>query len=67
VLNAFRHKGIAQFLFVQMEAYIKGMGIDEYFLVLADNSDAQNLYRSIKDVEISSHDVLRKRIAVSKL
>ena len=62
VLKEFRHQGIAQFLFAQMAAYIKAMGIDEYFLLMAENSEAQSFYRSIKGADISSYDVLRASV-----
>ena len=62
VLKEFRHKGIAQFLFAQMESYIKKIGINEYFLLMADNTEAQNFYRSIDGTEIYNHDVLRKNV-----
>jgi len=62
VLKEFRHQGIAQFLFSQMESYINAMGINEYFLLLAENNEAQSFYRSITGAEISKYDVLRKHL-----
>jgi len=62
VLKEFRHEGIAQFLFAQMESYLKEIGIDEYFLLMADNAEAQKFYRSIEGTEIGNHDVLRKNV-----
>ena len=59
VLKEFRHQGVAQLLFSQMEAYIKEMGIGEYFLLMAENAEAQSFYRNIKGAEIKKYDVLR--------
>ena len=62
VLKEYRHKGIAQFLFTQMGEYLKGLGIHEYFLHMANNSDAQRFYRSLSGAVIESCDVLRMRV-----
>ena len=62
VLKEFRHQGIAQLLFSQMEAYIEKMGINEYFLLMAKNAEAQNFYRNMVAEEIENHDILRKRL-----
>jgi len=62
VLKEFRHEGVAQFLFTQMERYIKDLGIDEYFLLMADNEEAQKFYYSFKDAEITNYNVLRKNV-----
>jgi len=60
VLKEFRHQGVAQFLLSQMENYVKQMGINKYFLLMAENNEAQSFYRSLDSVEISSYDVLKK-------
>jgi len=62
VLKEFRHKGIAQLLFAAMEEYIKGIGIGDYFLIMAENSEADKFYRSIPKVEISNCNMLRKYV-----
>jgi len=62
VLKNFRHHGAAQFLLAHAEAYIKGMGIEEYFLLMAENEEAQSFYRNVAGAEISSFDVLRKTL-----
>ena len=62
VLKEYRHKGIAQFLFAQMADYIKGLGIDEYFLLTAENDEAQRFYRSVDGAEIRNCEVLRKNL-----
>ena len=63
VLKEFRHQGIAQLLFSQMEAYMKNMGIFEYFLLTAENTDAQNFYHNIESAEIKNREVLRKHLS----
>ncbi|MCL2528397.1 MAG: GNAT family N-acetyltransferase [Defluviitaleaceae bacterium] len=60
VLKDNRHKGVAQFLFSQMSAFIKASGVKEYFLLMADNDEAQSFYRSIESGEMQNYDVLRK-------
>ena len=60
VLKEFRHQGVAQFLLSEMEAYIKGMGIYEYFLLTAENNEAQRFYHSIEGAEIKTSEILRK-------
>jgi ribosomal protein S18 acetylase RimI-like enzyme len=60
VLKEFRRQGIAQLLFSQMESYIKNMGIFEYFLLTAENSEAQSFYHSIEGAEIQHSEILRK-------
>ena len=62
VLKDFRHTGVAQLLFSHMEAHLKALGITEYFLIAADNSEAQSFYRSIKNAEITQSGILRKTI-----
>jgi len=63
VLKEFRHQGAARLLFSQMEAYIKNIGIFEYFLLTAENSEAQSFYRNIEAAEIESSQILRKYLA----
>jgi len=62
VIKEFRHKGIAQLLFSKMEAYIKDMGIFEYFLLTAENSEAQSFYHSVESAEIKNSEILRKHL-----
>ena len=59
VLKEYRHRGVAQMLFTQMACYIKDISVSEYFLIMAENSEAQSFYRSIEGAEISNCDVLR--------
>jgi len=60
ILKECRHKGVAQFLFGKMEAYLKELGINEYFLIAAENDEAQRFYRSLGNAEIAKQDVLTK-------
>lgn len=60
VLKECRHKGAAQFLFSQTEDYLKGIGVNEFMLLMAENPEAQSFYRSFAGAEIQNYDVLRK-------
>jgi len=60
VLKEYRHRGVAQLLFEAMEKQLKTMGIDEYFLIMADNEEAQSFYRGFKGAEVNKHDLLTK-------
>ena len=62
VLVAFRHRGVAQLLFKEMEAYVKPMGVTEYFLLMAENDEAQRFYRHVPGGETVKHEVLTKQI-----
>ncbi|MCL2603729.1 MAG: GNAT family N-acetyltransferase [Defluviitaleaceae bacterium] len=62
VLKKHRHKGVAQFLFKEMEKYLKNHGINEYFLITAENEESKTFYNSIPNAEISKHDVLTKNL-----
>ena len=60
VLKEHRHVGVAQFLFEAMENHLKKMEIDEYFLVMAENEEAQSFYRGFKNAEINKQVLLTK-------
>ena len=60
VLKEYRHKGVAQFLFEEMENYLKTIGINEYFLTVAENEESQSFYHSFKGAEINKQDLLTK-------
>jgi len=60
VLKEYRHRGVAQFLFEAMENDLKAIGIGEYFLIMAENDEAQSFYRGFKGAEINKHDLLTK-------
>ena len=60
VLKEFRHQGAARLLFSHMESYIENMGIFEYFLLTAENDEAQRFYHSVEAAEIKKSEILRK-------
>jgi len=60
VLKEHRHRGIAQFLFKEMETYLTAQGIKEYFLIAAENNEAQSFYRSLENASIEKQDILTK-------
>ena len=62
VLKEFRHMGVGQFLFAQMEEYIKKLGVGEYFLFTAENDEAQKFYRNVEGAEIEKKEVLSKQL-----
>ena len=62
VLKEHRHKGIAQFLFNEMELYLANLGVTEYFLITAENEDAQSFYNSIQGAKITKQNVLTKTL-----
>ena len=62
VLKECRHRGVAQFLFEKMEGYLKENGINEYFLWMAENEEAQRFYRNFKGAVIERQDTLTKRL-----
>jgi len=62
VLKEFRHQGTAQFLLSQMEEYIKSIGINDYFLLTAENNEAQRFYHSFKGAEVKNCEILRKQL-----
>ena len=61
VLKEYRNKGVAQFLFRHMEEYLATSGIDEYFLITAENQEAQSFYNGIKDAHIQKQVTLTKK------
>lgn len=60
VLKAFRHKGIAQALFEKMEEVLTALGVHEYFLVAAENEEAQRFYNAFPKAQIQKRDILTK-------
>lgn len=61
VLKECRHRGIAQFLFEKMEEVLTGLGVCEYFLITAENEDAQRFYAGLRNAKIEGQAVLTKR------
>ena len=60
VLKAHRHQGVAQKLFSHMETYIIAKGFISYFLLMAENPEAQKFYTSLAGTDISTSQVLKK-------
>jgi len=60
VLKEYRHRGVAQLLFEAMENHLKTAGIGEYFLIMAENEEAQSFYRGFKGAVINRHELLTK-------
>lgn len=62
VLKEYRHKKNAQCLFKEMEKYLKNVGIDFYFLTVAENEEAQKFYHNFENANIKKQEILQKEI-----
>lgn len=62
VMKKYRHQGIARQLFAEFEKDCKNSGINQYFLLRAENEGAERFYRSFEDAELSNAPILRKDI-----
>lgn len=62
VMKKYRHRGIARRLFAEFEKDCKSCGINQYFLLRAENEAAERFYRAFEDAELSSVPILRKNI-----
>lgn len=60
VLPEHRHKGIAQGLFREFEAQCRKNNIDQYFLIRAENPNADRFYRAFDNAELGRSPTLRK-------
>ena len=60
VLKSYRHQGIAQSLFAEFEKDCVKNGIDEYFLICAENEEADRFYKHFENVELRNSPILRK-------
>lgn len=60
VLKAYRHKGIAQMLFAELEKDCVRNQIDQYYLIRATNEEADRFYKNFEMAELSQVPVLRK-------
>ena len=60
VLKAYRHRGIARKLFVEMEKECVKNDINQYYLIRARNEDADRFYQSFENVERNEIPVLRR-------
>lgn len=62
VLPAYRHKGIAQQLFIEFEKDCVAQRIEQYYLIRATNPNADKFYHSFQKVDLSSEPMLRKNL-----
>lgn len=62
VRKQFRQQGIAKRLFAEFEKDCISNGIDQYFLLRAENEGAEKFYRSFEGAELSNSPILRKNI-----
>ncbi|WP_394404648.1 GNAT family N-acetyltransferase [Streptococcus sp. 20-1249] len=62
VLPAYRHKGVAQYLFKTFEAICVDNQVNQYFLIRADNEEAEKFYTAFSNVKLSDMPILRKDI-----
>lgn len=64
VLEAYRHKGIAQKLFVEFEKDCVQNNINQYYLIRAINEEANRFYEHFEDVQLEEVPFLRKDLKV---
>lgn len=62
VMKKYRHQGIARQLFAKFEKDCKSCGVNQYFLLRAENEGAEHFYRSFEGAELSNAPILRKEI-----
>lgn len=62
VLKAHRRKGIARGLFREFEKRCREKRIDQYFLIPAENPDAEWFYCSFQDAQLQNSPILRKTL-----
>ena len=60
VLKSYRHQGIAQKLFKEFERDCIRNNIDEYFLICAENEEADRFYKHFENVGLRNSPILRK-------
>lgn len=60
VRKAYRHRGIAQGLFRELERRCRDNHIDEYFLIPAQNPNAGRFYGAFSNVQREQTPILRK-------
>ena len=61
-LKEARHSGVARGLFKQFEKECRKHGIDQYYLIAAENDEAKSFYGAFKNAEIKLQPILRKDI-----
>ena len=57
-----RHGGVAQGLFKRFEKECRKHGIEQYYLIAAENDEAKSFYGAFKDCETKLQPILRKNI-----
>lgn len=62
VLPEYRHRGIAQKLFEELEKECRIHGMNQYYLSRATNPDAERFYQHFSGAELSECAILRKEI-----
>lgn len=60
VLRAYRHRGIAQMLFAELEKDCAKNGIDQYYLIRARNEEADRFYGSFRGAQLQDTPLLRR-------
>ena len=60
VLKAYRHRGIAQMLFAELEKDCGRNGIDQYYLIRARNEEADRFYGSFRGAAMEDAPILRR-------
>ena len=60
VLKAYRHRGIAQMLFAELEKDCERNNIDQYYLIRATNEEADRFYGNFERAELQDAPILRK-------
>ena len=61
VLKNHRHKGVARLMFAHVEKHLAALGVHEYFLITAENQEAQRFYHGIPGAHIQSQGILTKK------
>ena len=62
VLPEYRHRGIAQQLFENLEKDCKENGINQYYLIRSVNPDADRFYHRFETSYLSDEPILRKEL-----
>ena len=60
VLKAYRHRGIAQMLFAELEKDCERNNIDQYYLIRATNEETDRFYGNFERAELQDAPILRK-------
>lgn len=63
VLPEYRHRGVAQSLFRELEKECAAMGIDQYYLIRSEKAEADRFYRAFQTADLSTEPLLRKYLS----